>query len=124
MSGLRFFTGALSSQPSATREQIIGLLKDFCIEVESVTNQRVTCLLDPGFTTGLGQELRVTARSISKQIDHILFRAYVPMDGLPLNLDFYGDEMKACDTVADAAQALAEFARLPVTLDTLQLLSQ
>ena len=102
----------------------MNILEDFCREVETVTQNRVTCTLVPGFTTNLGQEYRATAHSQSKNIDHILFRAHVPIDGLPLNLDFYEDQMRRCDLPTDVTSALADFARQDATRETLRLLSQ
>ena len=101
----------------------MALLEEFCNEVAKVTQGAVTCALVPGFTTGLGQEYRATAHSQHKGIEHILFRAYVPIDGLPLNFDFYEEEMRRCDRTADVSTALANFAQLDSTRETLSLLS-
>jgi hypothetical protein len=100
------------------------LLEEFCEEVITATQQQVSCALTPGFTTSLGQEYRATVHSQKKGIDHILFRAHVPFNGLPLNFDFYGDEMRRCDTVDDVERALADFAHMDTTRETLRLLSQ
>ena len=124
MSQLRFFSGPLNLAASPTYKDVMGLLEDFCREVETVTNLQVTCALVPGFTTNLGQEYRATVHSLKKKIDHILFRAHVPIDGLPVNFDFYEDEMRRCDQVSDVSKALESFAGSDATRETLRLLSQ
>ena len=124
MSGHRFFTTPLNTSTSPARQQVIDLLGDFCKEVVDVTGGKVTCDMLPGFATGFGQEYRATAHSVGKRIDHILFRAYVPVDGLPLSLDFYDEDMTVCQTVRDVEGALAGFATRDETRDTLRLLSQ
>jgi hypothetical protein len=124
MSQLRFFSATLSTTASPTRQSVMEQLEDFCHEVSAVTAQKVDCLLVPGFITNLGQEYRATAHSQKSNIDHILFRAHVPLDGLPVNFDFYGDEMIPCEHVSDVAKALARFADQNSTRETLRLLSQ
>ncbi len=124
MSQLRFFNTPLTAAASPSRRDVMGLLEAFCREVQQVTQGAVTCALVPGFTTGLGQEYRATAHSQSKNIDHILFRAYVPIDGVPLNFDFYEDEMKRCGSVDEVRSALEGFAQRDATRETLRLLGQ
>jgi hypothetical protein len=124
MSQLRFFTTPLSTTTSPARKDVMSLLEEFCSEVDAVTKKQVTCSLVPGFMTNLGQEYRATAHSQKTSIDHILFRAHVPLDGLPLNFDFYEDEMRRCDQVNDVSKALADFASRDATRETLRLLSQ
>lgn len=120
----RFFNPNLMSAPKpAAFDQVMGVLNDFCKDVEEVTNGKVTCVLKPGFVTGFGQEWRVTAYSVAKKIDHILFRAYVPVDGVPTRLDFYEEQMTECATADDVKQALQTFAQNPVATETLQTLS-
>ena len=121
MSQLRFFTTPLTT-PSPVHEDVMALLKEFCTEVGKVTQGRVTCDLLPGFPTGLGQEYRATAHSQSKNIDHILFRAYVPFDGLPVHFDFYEDEMRPCRRLDEVSAALTGLAQLDSTRETLALL--
>jgi hypothetical protein len=99
------------------------ILTDFCDDVDDVTNRLVTCALKPGFVTGFGQEWKVTAHSVKKDIDHILFRAYVPADGVPTRLDFYDEQMTECATANDVKQALQSFAQSRVAVETLQTLS-
>jgi hypothetical protein len=120
----QFFNPNLQSTPKPKAySDVIGLLNDFCRDVKEVTNGQVTCALVPGFVTGFGQEWKVTAHSVQKNIDHILFRAYVPADGVPTRLDFYEDQMTECATPDEVKRALQSFARGPVAEETLQTLS-
>jgi hypothetical protein len=120
----RFFDPNLMSTPKPRAyDDVMDVLKDFCKDVEEVTNGQVTCALKPGFVTGFGQEWKVTAHSVKKNIDHILFRAYVPVDGVPTRIDFYEEQMTECSSADDVKQALQRFARSSVAVETLQTLS-
>jgi hypothetical protein len=123
-SQLRFFNLPLNTAASPNWDAVMKLLQDFCNEVETVTQQHVKCVLLPGFTTNLGTEYRATAHSQGKNIDHILFRVHVPFDGLPLNFDFYEDDMRKCENLDDVSIALGDFAAQEATRETLRLLSQ
>ncbi len=120
----QFFNPNLMSTPKPKAyDDIMRLLNEFCNDVQQVTNQQVTCALKPGFVTSFGQEWKVTAHSVQKNIDHILFRAYVPVDGVPTRLDFYEEQMTECATADAVRQALQSFARGPAAVETLQTLS-
>lgn len=124
MSRMHFFDPSLKSTPKPQAyEEVMRILNDFCDDVTQVTNGQVTCALKPGFVTGFGQEWKVTAHSVQKRIDHILFRAYVPADGVPTRLDFYEEQMTECTTTNEVKQALESFARSTVAVETLQTLS-
>lgn len=124
MSQNQFFVTPLDTTLSGDRKRIMDLLEQFCTEVKEVTQGKVTCSLIPGFLTNLGTEYRATIRSQGQGSDHILFRAHVPTQGLPLYFDFYEEEMKTCDTIEKVGAALADFAQLDSTREALRLLSQ
>jgi len=120
----QFFNPNLMSTPTPREyDEVMGVLNEFCRDVAKVTKGKVTCALKPGFVTGFGQEWKVTAHSNPKNIDHILFRAYVPVGGVPTRLDFYEEQMTECSSADDVRQALRSFARSPVAEETLQTLS-
>lgn len=124
MSQLRFFTTPLGTAATPNRQSVMSILEEFCHEVQNITQGKVTAALVPGFTLSYGQEYRATAHSTAKQIDHILFRAYVPADGLPMRFDFYDEDVTVCDSVDAVARALSAFAARDATRDTLRLLAQ
>lgn len=118
----RFFNANLNLPRPRAYQQVMGLLNEFCGDVERVTNGQLTCALVPGFVTNLGQEWRVTVHSVPKNIDHILFRVHVPVGGVPTWLDFYEEQLVECLTADDVQQRLQAFAQSPVATETIQTL--
>lgn len=118
-----FQPGLTGPQPPQQYQEVMRVLNEFCAEVESATNGKVSCATNPGFVTNLGQQWNVTAHSKAKDISHILFRAYVPPTGLPTRLDFYEEQMTECPSADDVKIALKQYAGNAVIIQTLQSLA-
>ena len=57
----------------------------------------------------MGQQLRVNIRIPSKDFRDTLFRAYIPLDGLPILLDLYGEEPERCSDFQELQHKVLEF---------------
>lgn len=67
--------------------------------------------VEPGFQASMGQQLRVNVRIPSKQFRDTLFRAYIPVDGVPIYLDLYGEEPERCGNLQDLQENILDFLR-------------
>jgi hypothetical protein len=65
--------------------------------------------IEPGFQANMGQQLRVNIRIPTKQFRDTLFRAYIPVDGMPILLDLYGEEPEKCSDPQELQDKVLEF---------------
>lgn len=65
--------------------------------------------IEPGLQATMGQQLRVNVRIPSKQFRDTLFRAYIPEDGFPIQLDLYGEEPERCDDAQQLQEKVLDF---------------
>ena len=65
--------------------------------------------LEPGFTTNKGLEQKVVIEVPDRKYRDVLFRAFVPVDGYPSEIDFYGEEPVRCGTEEEIDIALIDF---------------
>ena len=49
-----------------------------------------------GFKTNLGQQMNVVVYIDPIKFRDVLFRAYIPIDGFPVSLDLFGEELQTC----------------------------
>jgi len=107
---------AVLSQQLATHEQShesLVILQHFCRGVELSTNNRVQCALERGNVAAYGQEWRPVVRSSSGGPPQLLFRAYIPLDGWPVQLDLHEGPLTRCANSEELTQALQDFLRDP-----------
>jgi hypothetical protein len=74
-------------------------------------NPGIVVELEPGFQAIMGQQVRVIVRIPMKQYRDTLFRAYIPADGLPIQLDLYGEEPEPCRSREELEQKVIDFLR-------------
>ncbi len=120
------FTADLESVYREEREgynTVVGVLEEVCDAVGIVTQQAVECHVASGFLVNWGQELRVVAKPRGRDFEHILLRCYVPVDGFPVRLDVYDEDLEECGTEESLRESLSAFLREGATADALRLLA-
>lgn len=82
----------------------------------------LVCLLEPGFTTNLGQEWRLVIES-PPHWTHIVLRAHVPINGYPVQLDLYEEELIRCIDEAALRLELENFIKRPEIIEMIRYFS-
>lgn len=99
-------------------EKVVSTLRRICGSIEESLSARpakamVVSLL-PGFQADVGQQFNVVVEIPERRYQDTLFRAYVPVpDGLPAQLDFYGEEPTPAETEEELEDAIVEFLSRP-----------
>ena len=65
--------------------------------------------IKPGFQATIGQQQTVVVRIPEKSYRDTLFRAYIPIDGMPVTLDLYGEEPEVCQNDAELETRILDF---------------
>jgi hypothetical protein len=102
----------------------LDVLNEFCAAIREYTDQKLECWLIPGFSVNLGQEWRVMLKPWSRDYEHILLRAYVPLSGFPTSLDLYGENLNTCSSEAILRKNLANFLKTKTVGETISLLTK
>lgn len=76
---------------------------------ENLTSTPIAVEIEPGFQATMGQQLRVILRIPAKGFRDTLFRAYVPENGWPIQLDLYGEQPEACSDEQALQDRVLEF---------------
>lgn len=112
--GNPFYDALVESPPVSNQaQQVLDILDEFGRGVEQYAQNQVTINRERGFVVNMGQEWRVTIRSLAGGPEQPMFRAYVPIDGFPTMLDLHEQELLKCDSPEDVRGALQEFLRDP-----------
>ena len=90
---------ALREVTDALEERLNSGLPDKPIAIELI----------PGLQATRGQQFNVKLRIPERGFQDGLFRAYIPLDGLPVTLDLYGDELMPCESLEKMEQQIANF---------------
>lgn len=118
------FLKTLLKNPVQQRdEQALQVLDRFCQSIRDYTNQKVECWREPGFVTNFGQEWRITIKPVSRTYQQILFRAYIPLAGYPVQIDLYAGEMTPCSNEAALRRVLNRFLQQQSVQETIEYLS-
>jgi hypothetical protein len=94
------------------RDNIKRRLRELCaiMQVELAKDNRdIVVSLQPGFEANMGQQINVVVEIPHRKYRDTLFRVYIPVDGYPIQLDFYGEEPQSADTLEDMENAIASF---------------
>ena len=76
---------------------------------ELYQEKKLKIIVELGHSTNLGQQLNMVALIDAVRYRDVLFRAYVPMDGFPVSLDFFGDEIIACQDENELERQILNF---------------
>lgn len=76
---------------------------------EGFPENRILIELIPGLQTNMGQQFNVKLRVPKRRFQDGLFRAYIPVEGLPVTLDLYGDDLVPCHDLDEMQQQIAHF---------------
>src|SRR5258708_7933336 len=111
---------AESTEPPDAYAQALELLRAFADEVRSSLSAGakaslagLTVDVERGHLVNDGVEQRVVIKAPLAGISDVLLRAYVPVDGLPIKLDAFGDEDQVCKSREELVKALVDLPRHP-----------
>lgn len=95
-------------------ELTVECLKQIAADLEERLNsgfseKRIVIEILPGLTANIGQQFKIQLVVPGKRFRDGLFRAYIPLDGLPVRLDLYGEELELCPTREDMQKRIFEF---------------
>lgn len=107
-----------ASKPGAEYEEAVRSLGSICKSLARSLNPRpesgrAGVFLLPGFQATMGQQLNVVVEIPRVNFRDTLFRAYVPLAGFPVQLDFYGEEPVRAETVEAMEDAIVDFLGKP-----------
>jgi len=109
-------------EPFLTIRDVAGELQRWLTSDESHPGLKVS--VEPGFQSLLGQQLNVVLQIPKQGIRDTLFRTYVPPTGVPVNLDFYGEEPVASGNVQEIQDRTLEFLGQPEVRDRIKMYRQ
>jgi hypothetical protein len=118
-----FLKTLLKNPVQRSDEQSLQVIDSFCQSIRDYTSQKVECWREPGFATSFGQEWRVTIKPAARAYQQILFRAYVPLNGYPVQIDLYAGEMTKCANEAALRKVLNNFLKQRTVQETIEYLS-
>jgi hypothetical protein len=107
------FLEVLTQEPEVPEpfQEPLTVLDEFCRAIGEYTQDRVKVWRERGFLVNYGQEWRVLMQSASGGPVQPVFRAYVPLQGYPVQLDLHQEGLQTCRDRAALEAALAEFLR-------------
>ncbi len=76
-------------------------LLDFASALQAQIGDDLIVRVEPGFQTNAGQQFHLRLRIPAQGFEETLFRAYVPVEGYPVGLDFNAEDLV---NAADAEQ--------------------
>lgn len=118
------FLKTLQKKPlTKSKEASLQVIDGFCQSIRDYTEQKVECWREPGFATNFGQEWRVTIKPVTGTYQQVLFRAYIPLDAYPVEIDLYGGDMTTCANESTLRKALNRFLGLQTVRETIEYLS-
>jgi len=98
-------------------EQSKSRLRGICDKIEAGlckdAKKAIVVSLQPGFQANMGQQLNIVVEIPERHYQDTLFRAYVPLTGQPVQLDFYGEEPTKAETLEEMEDAILEFLNKP-----------
>lgn len=106
-----------------TNDDSLQVIDRFCQSIQDYTYGKVLCWRERGFATSFGQEWRVTVKPSADGYQQVLFRAYIPLDGYPVQLDLYAEEMKTCSNKSALQKELNVFLQQSAIQETIDYLS-
>lgn len=115
---------SLQSAPaeSPVHQQVMDLMKEAGAQLKRYS-PKLDYAITSGFVVNYGQEWRFTLiATVKNDYKHILFRFYLPARGVPVQLDFYDDDLVTCSTPDDVRKEIELFFQRPSTkqlIDTL-----
>lgn len=69
--------------------------------------------IEPGFQANIGQQLSMVTVIPSRNYRDVLFRAYVPVEGYPVQLDLFGEELVPCGSLKELDEQVLKFVQRP-----------
>lgn len=118
------FLKTLQKKPlKQSSEASLQVIDQFCQSIREYTNQKVECRRESGFVTNLGQEWRIVINPAVGGYPQVLFRAYVPLGGYPVQIDLYAGELTPCSNETALRKVLNRFLQQQTVQETIQYLS-
>ena len=107
------------NQVEETSESLL-VLQEFCEGVEMSTAQRVSCTLERGYPSRLGQEWRPMLVSRVGGPRQLLFRAFIPAEGYPVSLDLHQGALTTAQSAWELRSQLEELLRDPAVVEQIR----
>jgi GH43 family beta-xylosidase len=79
----------------------------------AVANDRLQVGYEVGLNVNYGLQHNVFVRTKDGRFKDIVYRAYIPIDGLPVRLDFLEERLATCTTMQELEDAVAAFFQTP-----------
>lgn len=105
---------ALGTGKSGTGyEKTKSKLREICDKLETAISKgakkAVVVTMQPGFRANMGQQLNIVVRIPEQRYQDTLFRAYIPLEGFPVYLDFYAEQPVRAETLEEMDEAVLGF---------------
>jgi len=73
----------------------------------------IAVTIESGYWVNWGRQWRIVVRIAAANLEQVLFKAYVPAEGYPVKLDFYGDRLESAGDRAELEDAVKRFIAQP-----------
>ena len=80
--------------------------------------------IEPGFQANIGQQLSMVTVIPSRNYRDVLFRAYVPVEWYPVQLDLLGEELVPCRSREELDDQALKFVQRPEIQSRLAMLAE
>ena len=102
------------SASAGAHEAVVAALTQIGKQLEAgLSSARLTVSVEPGYSVNLGRQWRVVIRIPATSVEQVLFKAYIPLEGYPVTLDFYSDEPTVCRNNEEMEKEIAAFVQKP-----------
>ncbi|HCU37892.1 MAG TPA: hypothetical protein DGT21_21380 [Armatimonadetes bacterium] len=88
---------------------VLAELRGFASALQDELGAAVAVRVEPGFQTNAGQQFHLRLRIPAQGFEETLFRAYVPVDGYPVGLDFNAEDLVNAADVEQLRSLIGEF---------------
>ncbi len=93
--------------------EALAQLEGFAVALATYLGGTSRVTVEAGFLTNLGQQFRMHVQVPSRSFQENLFRAYIPVDGFPVTLEFSDAETAETRDVVQLRDAIVDFLRRP-----------
>lgn len=100
--------GEITTNPEF--ETVVNILSSVAEAIEEeYSDAKIKIGIEPGFTSNLGRQMNLVMRIKPISFREVLFRAYIPTAGFPVQLDLFGEDLQSCTDKDELQEQILDF---------------